>query len=423
MTFSGKACTHGVRTRRSVLMCLCAASVGLPTTVLARQSGGLLSPDVIGRPRAPVGPTTGPDPTSGLESPQRARSMASSTATAIVAVARGLEGAAAKHRTHLDRHRELLRKLAGATADKERKLEEYRQGQFCSGCGLTRSEIQAKGERFPHAGQSVIRATPAQIAAKEAQLNAGLDNIRGEADAEKKKSDDQNKWIDEALDQLYAGVRLWTTAVDVERRLMLVRDAEREDRYRAERQKIGDQVSTLTAEARGESALPALTSIRDDLTMWRRMLAELERQRSQTRTSANTELREAELRAMQERSKVQAEVNAILARITEPRAKTPAATTIGSMSMAWNVAGTEGSARSFRMGDYNPANNGVTRPTVVWFMDLSYQLGALRGYQPDGFHLASALARIDDAIDIVDGKIQQLRAATCASAPQSQGCA
>lgn len=77
--------------------------------------------------------------------------------------------------------RTLLRKLAGLTAnidklrkelsaaqkayrqlqrDKEIALEELRRGDFCSGCGMTRSQIEGSGQRFPHPGQVRRPARP-----------------------------------------------------------------------------------------------------------------------------------------------------------------------------------------------------------------------------------------------------------------------
>lgn len=59
-----------------------------------------------------------------------------------------------------ERIAQVQREMAGV-------LEEMRQGYFCSGCGQTRSAIEAKGETFPHAGQSIVKATPEQL--KEAE--------------------------------------------------------------------------------------------------------------------------------------------------------------------------------------------------------------------------------------------------------------
>jgi predicted nucleic acid-binding Zn-ribbon protein len=51
--------------------------------------------------------------------------------------------------------------------EKETALEELRRGDFCSGCGDTRSKIEAAGQRFPHEGQVRRPALPADFARLE----------------------------------------------------------------------------------------------------------------------------------------------------------------------------------------------------------------------------------------------------------------
>ena len=53
---------------------------------------------------------------------------------------------------------EAARKATALKLEKERKLEDYRTGQFCSGCGKFRSQF-APGETFPHSGQHVVIPT------------------------------------------------------------------------------------------------------------------------------------------------------------------------------------------------------------------------------------------------------------------------
>jgi hypothetical protein len=55
------------------------------------------------------------------------------------------------------------RSLRDLIAEKERALDEMRRGQFCSGCGQTKSAILAQGETFPHSGQREIPASPEQL--------------------------------------------------------------------------------------------------------------------------------------------------------------------------------------------------------------------------------------------------------------------
>jgi len=60
----------------------------------------------------------------------------------------------------------LKKELNDLIAEKIAVLDEYRRGQFCTGCNVPRSQFKA-GETFPHSGQSVRAATPEELAAKE----------------------------------------------------------------------------------------------------------------------------------------------------------------------------------------------------------------------------------------------------------------
>lgn len=60
----------------------------------------------------------------------------------------------------------LKNELSALIAEKISVLDEYRRGQFCTGCSVPRSQFKA-GETFPHPGQSVRAATPEELATKE----------------------------------------------------------------------------------------------------------------------------------------------------------------------------------------------------------------------------------------------------------------
>lgn len=66
-----------------------------------------------------------------------------------------------------DRSAKVAAEISKLVAEKETTLAELRQGMFCSGCGRTRADILAKGERFPHEGRTSTPATPEQIKAAE----------------------------------------------------------------------------------------------------------------------------------------------------------------------------------------------------------------------------------------------------------------
>jgi hypothetical protein len=63
------------------------------------------------------------------------------------------------------------------------QMADYRAGLFCSGCNQTKTQILAKNEPFPHAGQQIIKPTPEQIAAKDRELQGPIDRIEGELGA------------------------------------------------------------------------------------------------------------------------------------------------------------------------------------------------------------------------------------------------
>lgn len=74
----------------------------------------------------------------------------------------------------------LMRGLRDKEAERESTLKEYREGAFCSGCGKTRSEILAKGEHFPHAGQHEVPATEAQLRQKDAELSKPIQDLQSQ---------------------------------------------------------------------------------------------------------------------------------------------------------------------------------------------------------------------------------------------------
>lgn len=115
-----------------------------------------------------------------------------------------------------DKAKDKLRGLYATLSDLRRKreseLEEYRSGLFCSGCNKTRSQILALGENFPHSGQSIIRATPAQIEAKDKELQGPIESTEREIEALEKEPPKLQGRIDAGLEQIRWGGLLWVTA-------------------------------------------------------------------------------------------------------------------------------------------------------------------------------------------------------------------
>lgn len=74
-------------------------------------------------------------------------------------------------------HAEVRSALDRERAQRDFKMQEYRAGLFCSGCNKTQSEF-AKGEVFPHAGQTIVRPTEQEILSKERTLQSPIDALQ-----------------------------------------------------------------------------------------------------------------------------------------------------------------------------------------------------------------------------------------------------
>lgn len=120
----------------------------------------------------------------------------------------------------LARRQELTEQLArwGAELPELRRrqeglLEEFRNGLFCSGCGKTRSQILAKGETFPHPGQSILRPTPQQLRDKEAELLRPVGELGGRLDRGRGELPGVEGRARAGVDQVVFGLSLWRCAM------------------------------------------------------------------------------------------------------------------------------------------------------------------------------------------------------------------
>ena len=80
-----------------------------------------------------------------------------------------------KAETDLNRGKQDLSELL---RERDRTMDELRHGAFCTGCGKTRSVIEAAGETFPHPGQQRRPATPEELANAERGFKARADVIQ-----------------------------------------------------------------------------------------------------------------------------------------------------------------------------------------------------------------------------------------------------
>ena len=190
------------QTRRATLRALCACT-------LAGGSGQLFAQvlPTASLARSPADTWRG----AGAHI-ERAISMSSSVTASLDSLTREVA-------RMLDSIEQLQRKASSLSGEiaklrdrRQSMLEEYRNGLFCSGCSQTKSQILAKGEKFPHPGQKIIQPTPEQIEAKDRELQSPIDDaVRrlGAVEKDLKKNQDQSVT---GLEQVRLGVLFWRTA-------------------------------------------------------------------------------------------------------------------------------------------------------------------------------------------------------------------
>lgn len=107
-----------------------------------------------------------------------ARSLWVTEGNQIADILRGLRryvGQAIEIQKKLERDREALRELK---RQRDRALRELRAGAFCTGCGKTRTQIEALGESFPHPGQQTRPATPEELERAEKEFDNRMTPLR-----------------------------------------------------------------------------------------------------------------------------------------------------------------------------------------------------------------------------------------------------
>ncbi len=117
---------------------------------------------------------------------------------------------------------------------KDEYMAEYRQGLFCSGCQKSKSEIERKGESFPHPGQHIVRPTRDEIDAKDQDLQVGVNEASAEWRSALRRSGSLKEKVDGLLDQIPQGHALWCTASTYARNLAARGKAQSTQELRAE---------------------------------------------------------------------------------------------------------------------------------------------------------------------------------------------
>jgi hypothetical protein len=232
--------------------------------------------------------------TSASHEPSYAQGMAGSVVSSLDSLTRAAANLMDEILKLEKLERDLSSRLLTLQFEMNAKLEEYRQGLFCSGaCGLTKSEILAKRETFPHEGQTIIRATPEQIAAKERQLQAPIDQTGRElrdTNAKRLKATNERE---EALLQIGYGLNFWRTCISFEDSLIWLGENESAAVYKAARAKTEDQIAKLRVEmllVKDEAKLAVLSRENE---MWITTQDKLDRQRASDRRDSQNALQRA----------------------------------------------------------------------------------------------------------------------------------
>lgn len=237
------------------------------------------------------------------------------------------------------------------------KLGEYRSGLFCSGCNKTKSEILARGETFPHPGQTIIRPTPEQIAAKERELQTPIDNISRELRELRKKREKAVAERDEAMQQIEAGLALWQTSISFENSLILQDDDKKETAYKSERAKYEMKIEALKM-AKKDSAKSA--SDKNEIKNLSDSSARLNSQRADQRRITRRNQAQAKIDAENECNKL----NDYFSRGSLSQLTTLVANT-GFVSPSMNFNGLGG---LYRMGNYDVSQHDEVLPAVNSFI-------------------------------------------------------
>ncbi len=335
----------------SVLLCIIA-------TIPTLAAPDLLDPAAIGSAKRPPAETS-----DSAESPGYARGMASSVVSSLDSLTRYAADLLERIAKLEARLRDLERQYAELSAKKAAEMEDYRNGLFCSGCNRTRTDILAHGETFPHPDQHVIQATPEQIAAKERELQAPIDQILRELAEARPKLARLKAERDEALIQIDQGFKCWQTSIVFEDILIHREAREREKILKRKADELADRTSKLRTQM---LALPTDDSRRltlaKELDKLRKEEAPLAAQRAQARRDLDARAAQAAADAAREGSLL----NGFVSRGTLGLFIAP--DTVANPSSGSVPGGNFSGGGLYRMGDSSPERHDETLPRVTDFL-------------------------------------------------------
>lgn len=349
----------------------------------ARSGGGLLDPGAAGVGR--IGSAATPDRPADHYDPAYARNMSASVMSALIGILHACGACADKAKSKIGECNRLSDNLGVARRDKWAKLDEYRQGLFCSGCGQTKSEILAKGEQFPHSGQHVIAATPQQIAAKELELDRQIDAITKQLDTANQNYRTADEEASEAIDQLAFGMQLWRLAIGFEQRLI---DQEVQDicmPAQRDYRQADEQVRKIKASLPTNASPDQFARVEADLKLWSDLLM-ASATRGRGAVANGRSRRDAAVAAARRgRDGLTSTGNSVIANTSDPLRANLIQNQVLTIAFEryLECPTSAGSLKFFRMGDFSPARKGEILPSVRTFIERFDQT-------PGNFNLAYA---------------------------------
>jgi hypothetical protein len=237
------------------------------------SEGGLPLPDRPAQSASAFG-------TGQLPQPSYARAMAER----VVAGLDTLGGNILRTSEELARARQRLAdaqaRKARIEAERDRVLDDYRRGYFCSTCGRAMSEFGSKGEFWAHIaegapqGRHAVPATARQTAQKEAEFTAklaeALRDIRSSsADIQAKEQESQD-----GLDQMREGIALWKYACEMEPELLRANLAAAQGKDERDLNAARQQIAQLEARRKaavGSGDRDAVARIDEAIATWRQV--------------------------------------------------------------------------------------------------------------------------------------------------------
>jgi predicted Fe-S protein YdhL (DUF1289 family) len=340
-----------------------AGPAAAPTpTPLSGAREGLLDPAALGRPAAGGGaPSAAPSPAAASPSsgrlrlsPAQGRLRAQAVIAALDALTKYLGELLKRLEDEQARQRKLENEVSELKQERYEKLQEYRDGLFCSGCGKTKSEILKLGEQFPHKGQTIIRATPQQIESKERELNRPIEDLRREIAQTEADIARLQRTRDEMLDQFEQGVKHWHAGISYEQAALWTLEVDAEAAFQAEKSGLERSVVDLRAALKGKPERePEMQGLQ-------RQLQQLVQRRRTEHAAYETQITQANNVARSESSH--------LNDLIDMRKVRQVINTRVDPVMIGRGAGFNGLGGLFRMGDASPERHGDIVPTVRSFV-------------------------------------------------------